>query len=229
MLKDSYEIFIKRFINDERTFIDWAISETIFFDENDSNFLEQWRYIIDALQISDNGEEHKIYIRKNGNNGRNSDILKDIYESIFKGSTEIVIDNSNNNSTHGKVDKMGAYKRWKKKIKDDNSKIVVKNYTVSHIFENTANPYLFHAPWNFCLTPSIVDPLTGHETIGNLSKGFKKEFYNVVFMKYQKYIDEYNNILMSGVQEIVCEKLLDAGFDDIVQQWKPIKREDYLL
>ncbi len=237
--KDSNKIFIEKFCKDNETFIKWAIDETIFFDEQkDENFLKQWNYIKDALNIDESklctsptlGKEYKVYIRKNGNNGKNSDSLKMVYNDIFP-LAKIVVDTANNTSTYGKVNSIGLYRRWTSKIKEEESDkyIILKNYKVSHIFGCTANPYLFHAPWNICLTPNIVDPLTGHETSGELSEAFKKAFYETVFNKYQKYIEEYNDILANGVREKVRIGLIKAELFDIMQQWEFIKKENYIV
>jgi hypothetical protein len=115
----------------------------------------------------------------------------------------------------------------------------VKNYKVSHVFANTANPFLFHAPWNFCLTPIIVDPLTGHESSGELSSNYKKVFFDMVFKKNQKYINEYNEILedydfhqkvKQAIEELRNDGLsIDVSFEEeLLSQWEPIKKENYI-
>lgn len=233
MLIDSYENFIKYF-KLENTFADWAIENTIFFTpEHEENFNHQWDKIKTALNGND--VEHKIYIRSNGNNGCNNDVLINVYKKVFP-NTNIRIDAHRNTTTHSKVDQLGNYKRNHGNIEKFN---VVKNFIVSHIFANTANPYLFHAPWNFCLTPAIVDPLTGHESNGNLTEEYKRKFFKKAFEKYNKYIEEYNAILKDNNYKEKISKAFDeyekeiSGLADnfkqqILQQWDPIIKENYI-
>ena len=80
---------------------------------------------------------------------------------------------------------------------------------VFYYWGRTKNVFLFEAPWNICYTPKIIDPLTGHETKGDLPVDFQKYFIKYAQKKYKKYILDYNSIIsqydIDGMVEKFCE------------------------
>ena len=76
------------------------------------------------------------------------------------------------------------------------------NYQVSHIFGHTKNPYAFCAPWNIAFVPKILDPFTGHESKGELTKKITTLYKNLMLTNYQELIEEYNAIMDSIKSDI---------------------------
>ena len=76
--------------------------------------------------------------------------------------------------------------------KKNDSRELIRNYQVSHIFGRTKNPFLFTAPWNIVWKPKLLDPLTGHESKGDLHEKYKAEFLSKSREKYSDFIFEYN-------------------------------------
>ena len=128
-----------------------------------------------------NNPDFNFYVRSHGKNGNGNDKMLNVLEKVF-GRT-FITDSTNNSKP--------------KKILNDALKETGKyeDYQISHIFEErTNNPLLFTAPWMICYTPKIIDPFTGHETKGYPK--FREKFVEVAFNKNQKYIEDYNNIIM---------------------------------
>ena len=76
----------------------------------------------------------------------------------------------------------------------------------------TRNALLFEAPWNIALVPKIIDPLTGHESNGNWAKEYQKQYFDIVFQKFSKYIEEYNQIM----QDYDCQSKIETFIDEEV-------------
>ena len=138
---------------------------------------EKWKKLKNA--VSDKNEKNEVHVRSHGRQGTGSEELKKVLKGIF--GREFKIDPTNN---------LGP-----KKLIDECCGNNYQDYQISHIFEErTNNPLLFTAPWMLCLCPKLLDPFTGHETIGfpKLTGRFIEWAYN----ENKDYIKEYNALII---------------------------------
>ena len=94
------------------------------------------------------------------------------------------------------------------------------NYQVSHIFGRTHNVFCFTAPWNIAYVPKIFDPLTGHETSGDLKDKFSNLFVNKAHKLFGDQIKEFNAIMLdysprikNALNEIKADKKFTANVE----------------
>ena len=187
---DGYTIFLNNFNITEDEFIDFGISGIIW--PSIEKIDEEWLKLKNKIN---NHEE--LTIRKYAQDKVKAADFNKIIEAIF--DCHIYSDGTGNNKPQKMIERLTGYVRNK----------TIFNYQVSHIFGMTKNPYLFECPWNVLLIPKMFDPLTGHESIGNLTEKFKKTLQSEVVTRYHKYIEDYNKEM-----ENVAEKR-----DNIIETW----------
>lgn len=175
---DAYELFFREFGIKKDQLISWGIRNTIFIPDNKVNLY--WNDLLN--RISSN---KKVYIRAYGRNGHATDIYIKFYQFLLK-NINVREDPTNNSRPRAILEKALGLKHNKE----------IFNYQVSHIFGKTKNIFLFEAPWNFCFVPKIMDPFTGHESKGNITADYIKEFTQVSYTKFEHYIEQYNNIVL---------------------------------
>ena len=54
---------------------------------------------------------------------------------------------------------------------------------------------MFEAAWNYCYTPKVMDPFTGHEAKGQLAVEYQAALRKYAFSLYGDSIREYNELL----------------------------------
>jgi len=181
---DSYKKFMEDFkINDE-DFIKWGIENTIFPE------IDKVKPVWEELKHNalNNG---KVFMRGAGRDAATTKYYLDFYKYAF-GNDSVEKDPTNNYNPQKCIELVTGKKR--------NADIM--NYQVSHIWGKTKNILLFVAPWNICLTPKIIDPFTGHESSGGLSKKFKEKFLANAYSLYGDFVEEYNDIITKlNIQE----------------------------
>ena len=183
-MKDSYEIFIKNYIN-KKDLIDFGLKETIYIAEDKA--AEKWEEIKSSIL---NNEQ--VYVRRYGRKEEKDSIIKIFYKEILN-LTNIKIDPTNNSAPSKVLNHCTNYRKTIKKDTLQNEKI--QNYQISHVFGRTKNPFLFIAPWNLVYIPKIVDPFTGHESKGELALEFSKLLQNKTFKRYESLIKDYNTLV----------------------------------
>ena len=191
---DSYKEFLNKFNINEEKFLDYGRKSIIYVNEDE---VEKWWNDLKERVV----KNKKVYIRGYGNNGQHTKIFLDFIQYAF-GNTNIKVDSSRNRYAQTCIKKYTGLAR----------NIDIQNYQVSHIFEMTKNPFMFECPWNLAYIPKIFDPFTGHESNGEWSKKFKKIYLNDVKNKFQKYIDEYNELMEKykinkKIEKFIEEKL----------------------
>lgn len=185
---DSYTKFFEDFNITPQEFFKWGIDNTIFPDYDISeNF---WKDLLSRIY-----NNQPVYIRGYGRNSSHSFLFIDFYKFVFNNHN-IMIDPSNNTKPQKNLSFLTNYKK----------NVNLFNYQRSHIWGHTKNIFLFEAPWNIAYVPKIIDPFTGHETINASVAEYQKAFRSAAFEKYEKFIKEYNNII---IEERISEKLYD--------------------
>lgn len=196
-MKDGYKVIFERLGIDENQFIKIGIDEIIFIEYQKAE--KEWNAIKEKIK-----NKEKLFIRSYGRNGINSELYLDLYKEIFNHKN-IEIDQTNNNAPKKKIESLTNLKRNKD----------ISNYQISHVFGLTKNPYCFTAPWNIVYIPKIMDPFTGHESKGELTKKFTKMFREKIFYYYKKLIEDYNSIARNsdynGKIDNYCKKINKAG------------------
>jgi hypothetical protein len=127
----------------------------------------------------------KVNIRGYGRDANGTQLYLDLYKNTL-GNSKVEKDSTNNAIPNRIISTLTGLKRNKH----------IYNYQISHIFGRTKNIFLFEAPWNIAYIPKIIDPFTGHETKGIWPIEFREMFVEHIKGKYQKYIDDYNQLLI---------------------------------
>lgn len=204
--RDSYDIFLKEFGITKQKFFNFGLENTIFMPDN--LIEEYWGNLKDRVLTN-----QRVVIRGYGRDAKGTPVYIQFHEYVFN-NTSIVKDGSNNSAPQSIVKKMTELERKKDLL----------NYQVSHIFGMTRNALLFEAPWNIALVPKIIDPLTGHESNGNWAKEYQKQYFDIIFKKYSKYIEEYNQIIedfkcQDKIEEFVYEEVPKITIDEINKKY----------
>lgn len=199
-MKDSYEIFIKKYINKE-DLISFGLKETIYIPEDKA--AEKWEEIKSSIL---NNEQ--VYVRRYGRKEEKDSIIKLFYKEILN-LTNIKNDPTNNSSPSKMLNQLTKYRKNIKKDTLQNEKI--QNYQISHVFGRTKNPFLFIAPWNIVYIPKIVDPFTGHESRGELAIEFRKLLQSKTFKKYESLINDYNKLVDKYKFDSKIKRFMEAN------------------
>ena len=137
-----------------------------------------------------------------------------MYKDVFR--LDIKFDSTNNDQPSRKIQKLTGYRKNK----------TIFNYQVSHVFGKTKNIYCFTAPWNIVFIPKILDPLTGHEAIGDYVIEFKRLFWNKIYTKFEVEVNNYNEIISHQypiIKEWVENNVIDDKFKSaILKEFVPI-------
>ncbi len=226
-MRDSYEEMLIKLKITQDDFISWGINEIKTLLPDITTVEENWNRLKRCI---DSGNE--VYIRGYGRDKKNGQINRicNLYkEAGF--NTSVRLDPTNNLKPQQLMKQMGKYTVGKK---DTNNHIAIQNYKLSHLWGYTKNIYLFENPWNVIYTPIVIDPLTGHETYdNNLKLRFKEDIAKLVFGKYGKFIEEYNNILENDdrVKKIIeiCENNKeDKFYMEMKKQWVKLTSDNVL-
>lgn len=177
--RDSYYDFMNHFGIKTRDFFEWGMEAIIFPPKEKVS--QEWE---DLKKRVLNNEE--VIIRGYGRDAHKTQLYIDFYKYLFNND-HIKKDPTNNNRPQKNIKKLTGLTRNKD----------IYNYQVSHIWGRTKNVFLFEAPWNICYTPKLIDPFTGHETMGDLPGEFQAYFLWYAQKKYRKYINDYNSIISS--------------------------------
>lgn len=189
---DSYERFIKTFKINKEELYEFGISETILPPiELVSQYWEDLK-----KRIFNNGV---VTIRGYGRDAKGTSLYFGLYKHIMNNEN-IKKDATNNNGPQRIISKLTGYKR----------NVNLFNYQVSHIFGKTKNIFLFEAPWNIAFVPKIIDPFTGHETMGIWPKEYQVKFSTYASEIYGEFINDYNQLvteanIVDGILEYISE------------------------
>lgn len=217
---DSYALFFEHFEIDKNKFYKFGIEKTIFSDIMTST--EQWNQLKNNLLTN-----QQLSIRGYGRQGSNTHLFLELYGYLFDNNN-IIQDPTNNNAPRRNIQIATGF------MLNNN----IFNYQCSHIFGKTKNPLMFEAVWNICLTPKIIDPLTGHETTGDWPKEFQIQFKEHALNLFKDFIYDYNNFIRQnkieeGINDYITsvtgkynEGFLEKFKKDALSEWAVIKGFD---
>lgn len=208
---DSYGCFLKKFNITKNDFYKFGLEETIY--PLTERVQEYW----DELKRRVFNNE-KVYIRGYGRDAHGTSLYKEFHVKVF-GNENVEKDPTNNSEPQKLIQKLTGFRR-----KDN-----LLNYQVSHIFGMTRNALMFESPWNIVLVPKIIDPLTGHESNGDWAMEYKELFMKDIYVKYAKYIDEYNQFVNKYDFE---GKIREFGLEkasDISSEYFDLRKRNKLL
>jgi hypothetical protein len=184
-MRDSYERFFDHFNIDLKDLLEFGVkSDTIYPDP--LAIRSEWKTLVEA--VTDNRE---VFIRGYGRDAHGTHLYIGLYR-ILLGNMNVRKDKTNNRKPTQLLQRITGYS--KSSIKDNRTKKAISNYQVTHIFDQTKNPFLFVAPWNLVWKPKILDPFTGHESKGAFSQTYKTVFRSKAKLLYADYIEEYNDL-----------------------------------
>ena len=195
--RDSYYDFMNHFNIKSKDLFDWGMKAIIYPPVEKVE--EEWENL--KFRIF---HDKEVMIRGYGRDAAGTKLYLGFYESLLN-NYHIKKDPSNNNKPQNNLRKLTGYRRNKD----------IYNYQVSHIWGRTKNVFLFEAPWNVCYTPKIIDPFTGHETMGDLPRIFQESFLKFAQRKYRKYINDYNRIISSyDIEQSLLYYCKQSGIND---------------
>ncbi len=227
-MREAYQIFFKYFNIKFSDIIKFGVEiDTIY--PNPKLIQCKWKNLIKSIE---NNKE--VYIRGYGRDAHGTDLYKELYKILLKNNN-IKKDPTNNSKPTQLLQKITNFS---KKIKQDDKKIEkIINYQVTHIFGRTKNPFLFTAPWNIVWKSKILDPFTGHESIGENPQKYKDSFISKSKELYSMFIEEYNELSSKyfspgKIEEafkqmnthlIIDEKRYQRFKNDAINELKPIE------
>ncbi|MDA9129308.1 hypothetical protein N9J72_02420 [Candidatus Gracilibacteria bacterium] len=178
-MRDSYKRFFKHFNIEFNQVIQFGIHEDTIFPKN-KILRKVWNeHIYKVLH------NEVAYIRGYGRDAHGTELYIELFELLL-GNQNIKKDPTNNSQPRKVLENVTGY------YKSGKNKQCIQNYQVSHIFGKTKNPFLFVAPWNIVWKPKILDPFTGHESKGEYSELYQREFQKKARELYKDFIEEYN-------------------------------------
>lgn len=187
-IKDGYLEFFEYFQIDENSFLKFAQDSIILSPKEKA--AKEWRDLVQKIKT----KGQQAYVRSYARNGSGNALYQNLYQNIFL--CDVKVDPSNNHYPTKLLQDLTEY------YKNSGKKTNLVNYQVSHIFGHTKNPYAFCAPWNIAFVPKILDPFTGHESKGELTKKITTLYKNLMLTNYQELIEEYNAIMDSIKSDI---------------------------
>lgn len=216
---DSYQKFMETFNISKDDFIEFGISNSLFIEKQIA--YEEW----DKLKNNIISGNEAVYVRGYGRNATGTDLYMALYYEAFN-HTNFVKDATNNDRPTKLLERLTGYNRKETASSRFNR---IRNYQVSHIFGRTKNPYAFTAPWNVVYIPKIVDPFTGHESKGELTIDFTKQFQQYFYDIFEDMILDYNSI-MEELQPRISNYLemnLGSTASNQIQNFKKQVLEDF--
>jgi len=217
---DAYEIFLNKFNIRHEDIIEFGIKESKFVEK--SNVKQKWELLKSSIITGD----QNVFIRGYGRDAKGTNLYLEMYEELY-GHSNFIKDSTNNNIPTKVIKELTGYG---KNVKTDNKYERIKNFQVSHIFGRTKNPYAFAAPWNIIYIPKIVDPFTGHESKGELTKKFQQQFQRHFINYYSEYILDFNSIMaetLPHINKYLAENIGNKRFSmDLLNQFEPIEIEE---
>lgn len=201
-VNDSYCEFLRKCKITDTKFLEVGVELMKFIDRDIAK--KRWDQL--KYQIEN---EVTVPIRGYGRNAQGSKIYQNLYSEL---GIKIEIDQANNKFPTRVISELSSYS---KSASIDENKTSITNYQVSHIFGRTHNVFCFTAPWNIAYVPKIFDPLTGHETKGDLKVKFSKLFVNRAHELFGDQIKDFNTIMCaysSRITDALTEIDADAKF-----------------
>ena len=198
--KDAYLELIDWSRRTREDFFQFGIEATVWPDNK--LVREEWEALRTRILEGGDGD---VYVRGTGR-GSGTEWLLEMYKTILPNAMPKIDTSNNTHPTKTLVRVTG-------KRKAD-----LVNYQVSHIIQNARNPFLFCCPWNVVWMPKYFDPLSGHETKGDLPAAFTRILKNEQAKIYADYISDYN--------ALIAQHDLHSKTVAYLRDWQPRATED---
>lgn len=234
--QDSYDKFIEDFHTTTDDFIEWGIENLIKAERDNAQIY--WEKLKSRIIGESIGET--VYFRSKGNRSTESTgavnkLISQFYqdEDVFGEKIRVKADPTNNNAPQKMLyDTIPGYRKT-----EQQGKIHLKNYQISHVWGKTKNIFMFTAPWNVVYLPKIVDPLSGHEADSKMRDSFQTKLRTKVYDAFETQINDYNELVEtyelaerskdffeSQCPEFMTDSEHEKFMHDMVREFEPIKR-----
>lgn len=243
---DSYSLFFHHFKDKPLTpceFYKFGIENSVFADcvTGIKRVEEQFEDLISILKDGPAAQRHlkrkaDLFIRRYSDSDGKSQWMLEVYNRVFP-RVKIGIDkNSVPKANICDITKCQLFSK-SHKFHRINDRTLLINYQCSHVMDDrTKNPILFEAAWNVVLTPKMLDPLTGHETLGCWPRDFQRIFHLEIQRRFRSCINRFNAfaeewrpMLEKAVKEVAAahveldKKAKERFIGNFLQQWDLIE------
>lgn len=249
-VRDAYQLLFDYFSQRPLTpenFYQFGLEKSIFADRlGGERVVAQFNSLINLLEhgtcgVGDDHKQKDLHIRKYSGSKTRSGLYTELYKKVFPNANIIVEGGGNTRPKENlkKITKCQPYSSSEAFHVAADIEVVLKNYQCSHVLDNrTKNPLLFEAAWNLVFTPKMIDPLTGHETLGRWPREFQPRFRDAVrkrfhdlMKQFNDFADKYRPQIQKGLDEVVNAHP-ELGKDDkerfisdALAQWEPVRLE----
>lgn len=227
-MKDGYRDILSHLNVEEEAFIKIGIDSVIDASIKIEEAKKEWMSLVERVESGGD----RVFVRSYGR-GRNSEEWIKFLNEIFPNAN-LMVDRTNNDCPKKIIKKLTNYSNKLYKSKQNDHIGYLMNYRVSHVFGKTKNPFAFTAPWNIVYLPIIFDPLTGHESSGEMSLKFSKLLKSKVYRIFEVEIDQFNKLMEE--KDSLIKKHVDSNreilsngmIEDIEKQFSPINIKEFL-
>lgn len=229
-MKDGYKDVLSHFNIIEEDFINVGSLSIIDASIKMEQAKKEWESLI--KRVESELDDSIVYVRSYGR-GNYSEVWAKFLKEIFPNAN-LKEDETNNLHPKKLIQKLTDYSNKKYKSEKHTHIKLLVNYRVSHVFGKTKNPFAFTAPWNIVYLPVIFDPLTGHESSGELTLKFSKLLKSMIYIKFEENIKQFNDLMLKIEPAInifieANEANLPKGMkDEINRQFSPINNYDFM-
>ena len=243
---DSYALLFRHFKDKTLTpdeFYKFGIENSFFADRvvDIKRVEEQFEDLISILKDGPAAQKQlkrkaDLFIRRYSDSDGKSQWMLEVYNRVFP-RVKIGIDkNSVPKTKICNITKCQLFSK-SRKFHRINDRTLLINYQCSHVMDDrTKNPILFEAVWNVVLTPKMLDPLTGHETLGCWPRDFQRIFHLEIQRRFRSCINRFNAFaeewrprLEKAVKEVAAahveldKKVKERFIGNFLQQWDLIE------
>lgn len=212
--RDGLMPLLEQFKGNRDAFLNFAISNVYYI--NPIKVANKWLEIKDQIDTTGRGVvRHTNTIFKVGKEQSKKEYVKLL---LNDGETELFVIADKDGSTE--VRKL--FKELTGVHSSNGNKSNVINYTLTHIWGLTGNPYTFIAPWNIALTSTFIAPLTdGKPESNHIRHLFQSTFRAVAWLIYTN-VDNWKVRIptdLCPVKEylVIAENLLNSGAINILE------------
>lgn len=212
--RDGLMPLLEQFKGDRDAFLKFAISNVYYI--NPIKVAKKWNDIKDQIDTTGRGIiRHTNTIFKAGKKQSKKEYTKLTLEN---GQIELyVIADKDGNAEVRKLfqELTGILSSFGKTSN-------VKNYTLTHIWGLTDNPYTFIAPWNIALTSTFIAPLTdGKPESNHIRHLFQSTFRAVSWLIYTD-VNNWKARIPTDLYPVkeylvIAENLLNSGIVNILE------------
>jgi hypothetical protein len=224
-MKDGYMDILKQLNVEEEAFIETGLKNIIDSSIKRDKAKKEWMWLVNRVETG----EDKVYVRNYGRGSNSKEWVK-FLKTIFPNS-DLHVDQTNNDHPKRLISLLTDFSTKEYKSERNSHKELLLNYRVSHVFGKTKNPLAFTAPWNIVYLPTMFDPLTGHESSGDLSAKFSKHLKKRIYCIFKDEINHFNKLM----EDINIQKHVELNrgilpqemLEDLFNQFSPIDEKEF--